>query len=230
MSHDKTRIFLSPPHMGEAEMKYVHDVFTSNWIAPVGPHVDAFEQELAQFAGVKGAVAMSSGTAAIHIALRLLGIEQDDLVFCSDLTFVASANPILYEKAVPVFIDSDSESWNMSTTALARALKDSVAQKKLPKAIIVVNLYGQSAKMDEIQEICQAYDIPIIEDAAESLGALYKDKMSGSFGKFAIFSFNGNKIITTSGGGMLVSDDLELLKKAKFFDYSSTRFRPLLPA
>lgn len=210
------RIYLSPPHMSGNEMKYINDAFETNWIAPLGPNVDAFEKEIAKYVGVSEAVAVSSGTAAIHLALSLLDVQKGDYVFCSTLTFVASANPILYQGAIPVFIDSEPETWNMSPQALKRALVASSVDGKLPKAVIVVNLYGQIAKMDEIISLCNHYKVPIIEDAAESLGSIYKGKASGSFGKFGVFSFNGNKIITTSGGGMLVSDDVEAIKKARF--------------
>jgi len=210
------RIFLSAPHMSGNEMKYISDAFETNWIAPLGPNVDAFEKEIANYVGVSEAVAVSSGTAAIHLALSLLEVKKGDKVFCSTLTFVASANPILYQGAEPVFIDSEPETWNMSPQALEKALKDASTDGKLPKAVIVVNLYGQSAKMDAIVSLCNQYDIPIIEDAAESLGSIYKGKKSGTFGKFGVFSFNGNKIITTSSGGMLVSNDVEALKKARF--------------
>ncbi len=210
-------IYLSPPHMGEEEEKLIKEAFLSNWIAPLGPHVDAFEKELADYIGIKGAVALSSGTAAIHLALKLLEVGPHDSVFCSTLTFVASANPILYQRAEPVFIDSEPESWNMSPVALDRALREAEAEGKLPKAVIVVNLYGQSADMEKILNMCSKYNVPIIEDAAESLGATYRGRASGTFGKFGIFSFNGNKIITTSGGGMLVSDDTASLEKARFW-------------
>jgi len=202
--------------MSGNELKYVNEAFETNWIAPLGPNVDAFENEIASYVGVNEAVAVNSGTAAIHLALSLLGVEKGDKVFCSSLTFVASANPILYQGAEPVFIDSEPETWNMSPIALGNALKESAFNGDLPKAVIVVNLYGQSAKMNEIISLCNQYDIPIIEDAAESLGSSYNGKASGTFGKFGIFSFNGNKIITTSGGGMLISDDAEALKKARF--------------
>lgn len=213
----KQKIYLSPPHMGEWEQAFLAEAFASNWIAPVGEHVDAFEQEVAAFVGAKGALALTSGTAAIHLAMRLLGIGPGDSVFCSTLTFVASANPILYLGATPVFIDSEPTSWNMSPVALKRAMLEAAEQNRLPKAVIVVNLYGQSAAMDEIQRLCREYAVPVIEDAAESLGATYKSKASGTYGTFGIFSFNGNKIITTSGGGMLVSDDTEALAKARFW-------------
>lgn len=212
----KKRIFLSAPHMSGNEQKYVEQAFNTNWIAPLGPNVDAFEKELAEYVGASEGVALSSGTAAIHLALSLLGVGKGDIVFCSSLTFVASANPILYQGAEPVFIDSEPDTWNMSPQALEKAFKVAALNGKLPKAVIVVNLYGQSAKMDEILSICNGYNVPIIEDAAESLGSSYKGKPSGTFGKFGIYSFNGNKIITTSGGGMLVSDDIEAINKARF--------------
>jgi pyridoxal phosphate-dependent aminotransferase EpsN len=210
------RIFLSPPHMSGKEQLYIHEAFETNWIAPLGPNVDAFEKDITAYTGTNGALALSSGTAAIHLALRLLGITKGDRVFCSSLTFIASANPALYEGAELVFIDLEPKTWNMSPVALEKALLEAKKVGQLPKAIIVVNLYGQSADMDPIMELCQKYDVPLIEDAAESLGAKYKGKSSGTFGKYGVFSFNGNKIITTSGGGMLVSDDLEGLGKARF--------------
>ncbi|WMJ16356.1 aminotransferase class I/II-fold pyridoxal phosphate-dependent enzyme [Geobacillus proteiniphilus] len=213
---NKSRIFLSPPHMSGNEQKYINEAFETNWIAPLGPNVDAFEKELAEYVGSKGAAAVSSGTAAIHLALRLLDVQQGDKVFCSSLTFIASANPILYQGAEPVFIDSEPDTWNMSPLALERAMEEAKKEGKLPKAVVVVDLYGQSAKMDEILAICNHYQVPVVEDAAESLGSTYKGKKSGTFGKFGIYSFNGNKIITTSGGGMLVSDDVEALQKARF--------------
>lgn len=202
--------------MGEREKMYINEAFETNWIAPLGPNVDGFENDIISFTGTGGAVALSSGTAAIHLALILLGVEKGDKVFCSSLTFVASANPILYQGAVPVFIDSEPETWNMSPKALERALREAADDGKLPKAVIVVHLYGQSAKMDELISICNYYSVPIVEDSAESLGSTYKGKASGTLGKFGIFSFNGNKIITTSGGGMLISDDLVLLQRARF--------------
>jgi pyridoxal phosphate-dependent aminotransferase EpsN len=213
---NRKRIFLSPPHMSGEEQKYINEAFSSNWIAPLGPNVDEFEKEISNYVGVKEAVAVSSGTAAIHLALSLLGVKRGDKVFCSSLTFVASANPILYLGGEPVFIDSEPDTWNMSPQALSDAFKDAEQTGELPKAVIVVNLYGQSAKMDELLSICNNYNVPIIEDAAESLGSKYKGKASGTFGKYGIYSFNGNKIITTSGGGMLVSNDVEELKKARF--------------
>ncbi|MES2480832.1 MAG: aminotransferase class I/II-fold pyridoxal phosphate-dependent enzyme, partial [Pseudomonadota bacterium] len=202
--------------MGDTERDFVEEAFRTNWIAPLGPNVDAFERELAELVGIGHAAAVSSGTAAIHLALILLGVQPGDRVFCSTLTFAASANPIAYQHAVPVFIDSDEASWNMSPRALEAALEAARRDKQLPKAVIVVNLYGQSADMDPIVALCERYGVPLVEDAAESLGARYKGRASGTFGRMGIFSFNGNKIITTSGGGMLVSDDKALIDRARF--------------
>lgn len=210
----QNRIFLSSPHMGGSEKKYVKEAFKTNWIAPVGNNIDAFEEQIRAFTGTKAACAVSSGTGAIHLALDLLGVGKGDIVFCSSLTFVASANPILYLGATPVFIDSELDTWNMSPEVLEQALEFYQTHEKLPKAVIVVNLYGQSAKMDRIVEICNRFGVPIIEDAAESLGATYLGKMSGTFGKFGIYSFNGNKIITTSGGGMIISDEEIMIRNA----------------
>lgn len=202
--------------MGGTEQKYIQEAFDTNWIAPLGANVTGLEQELANYVGIKAASATNSGTAAIHLALNLLGVKAGDSVFCSSLTFIASANPIEYLGATPVFIDSEPTTWNMSPQALASALKDASNNSNLPKAVIVVNLYGQSARMDEIQSICNEYGVPIVEDAAESLGSKYKGQASGTFGEFGVFSFNGNKIITTSGGGMLVSNDEELVSRSRF--------------
>ncbi|WP_374725442.1 DegT/DnrJ/EryC1/StrS family aminotransferase [Neobacillus drentensis] len=210
------RIFLSPPHLSGKEQKYIDEAFKTNWVAPLGPNVDAFEKEITHFVGANEAVAVSSGTAAIHLALCLLDVKKGDKVFCSSLTFIASATPIIYQGAEPVFIDSEPDTWNMSPQALEKAFKEAWHVGELPKAVIVVNLYGQSAKMDEILSICNHYNVPIIEDAAESLGSTYKGKASGTFGQFGVFSFNGNKIITTSGGGMLISNDSVACKKARF--------------
>jgi len=214
---EQKRIYLSPPHMNGNEIEYVKNVFDTNWIAPLGPHVDGFEKELSERVGVKSAVALSSGTAGIHLALKYLGVGQGDFVFCSSLTFSGSCNPIMYEKAIPVFIDSDPESWNMSPVALEKAFKCAKINNSLPKAVIIVNLYGQSADWDKIIPICNKYNVPIIEDAAESLGSLYNGRPTGSFGYFGIFSFNGNKIITTSGGGMVVSNDEDAIRKLRFW-------------
>lgn len=209
-------ILLSTPHMGEQELEFVKEAFDTNWIAPVGPHVDAFEREFCQVVGVRHAAAVSSGTAALHLALRLIGVESGDEVFCSTLTFIATASPITYQGATPVFIDCDRTSWNMNPDLLRSALESRARIGKLPKAVVLVHLYGQSADIDPILEACNAFEVPLIEDAAESLGATYKGRSPGSFGRIGIFSFNGNKIITTSGGGMLVSDDPELISKARF--------------
>jgi dTDP-4-amino-4,6-dideoxygalactose transaminase len=214
---DKKRIYLASPHMGGLEERFVKEAFDTNWIAPLGPHVDAFEKELAEVVRIKDGAALTSGTAAIHMALKYLLVGQDDIVFCSTLTFAASCNPIIYQRATPVLIDSEPETWNMSPRALERALRVYEKRGKLPKAVIVVNLYGQSADMDRLKEICDDYNVPIIEDAAESLGATYKGRYSGTIGEFGIYSFNGNKIITTSGGGMLVSNNLCALKKVRFW-------------
>lgn len=209
-------ILLSTPHMGESELDFVQQAFTTNWIAPLGPNVDAFESEVAEHVGAKHGVAVSSGTAAIHLALRLLDVGPGDFVFCSSLTFAASVNPIIYQGASPVLIDSEPTSWNMSPSALQRALEEASRSRRLPKAVIVVNLYGQSADMDPIRDLCSAYGVDIVEDAAESLGAKYKGRASGTLGRIGIFSFNGNKIITTSGGGMLMTDEAELAERARF--------------
>lgn len=211
------RIYLSSPHMGGKEIEYVHQAFESNWIAPLGPNVTGFESELSALVGINHAVALSSGTAALHLALKALEVSQGDEVFCSTLTFSASANPIAYEKAIPVFIDSDYQTWNMCPIALQKAFKASELKGKMPKAVIVVNLFGQSADYDQIKEICDNYNVPIIEDAAESLGATYKGKQTGTIGEIGIFSFNGNKIITTSGGGMMVSNKEQYTQKALFW-------------
>jgi dTDP-4-amino-4,6-dideoxygalactose transaminase len=214
---DNKRIFLASPHMGGQEQEFIKQAFDTNWIAPLGPNVDMFEKEVSELVGVNGAAALSSGTAAIHLALKYLGVVRGDTVFCSSLTFAASCNPIVYEGAEPIFIDSEPKSWNMSPTALEKAFRESKRINKLPKAVIVVNLYGQSADMDTIKEICDIYGVPIIEDAAESLGATYKKHYSGTLGRFGVYSFNGNKIITTSGGGMLVSNDNTALNKIRFW-------------
>jgi dTDP-4-amino-4,6-dideoxygalactose transaminase len=209
-------ILLSPPHIGDREFEFVKEAFDTNWLAPVGPHVDAFEQEFCEVVGTRHAAAVSSGTAALHLALQLVGVEPGDDVFCSTLTFVATANPIKYLGATPVFIDSDRISWNMDPVLLVETLDKRARQGKLPKAVVLVHLYGQSADIEPIQAICDKYEIPLIEDAAEALGATYRNKAPGSFGKIGIYSFNGNKIITTSGGGMLVTNDEDLAVQARF--------------
>lgn len=209
-------ILLSTPHMSDRELEFVKQAFDTNWIAPIGPHIDAFEQEFCQVTGAGHAAAVSSGTAAIHLALRLIGVERGDEVFCSTLTFAATANPIVYQGAKPVFIDSDRTSWNMNPDLLREALEQRDRLGKLPKAVVLVHLYGQSADIEPILEACNQYGVPLIEDAAEALGATYKGRSPGTFGKIGIYSFNGNKIITTSGGGMLVSNEPELVAKARF--------------
>jgi len=210
------KIWLSSPHMGDKELELVRDAFSSNWIAPLGPHVDGFESDLGRYAGVKHVAALSSGTAAIHLALIILGVKAGDEVICSSFTFSASANPIVYQNAVPVFIDSERETWNMDPALLEEAIRDRLKKGKRPKAIIVVHLYGMPAHMAQIQQIAQNYDIPIIEDAAEAIGSTYQGKVMGSFGLLGVLSFNGNKIITTSGGGALLSDNADYIKQARF--------------
>ena len=210
------RIHLSPPHLGPDERRMVLEVFTSNWIAPVGPDVDAFEREFAVATGAAHTAALSSGTAALHLALRSLGVGPGDEVFCSTLTFVATANPVVYEGAVPVFIDSDTRSWNMDPALLAEELDAAARRGRLPRAVVVVHLYGQSADLDPIVAACERHGVPLVEDAAEALGASYKGRCPGTSGAFGAFSFNGNKIITTSGGGMLVSADAEQIEQVRF--------------
>jgi dTDP-4-amino-4,6-dideoxygalactose transaminase len=209
-------ILLSTPHMGDREHQFVTEAFETNWIAPIGPHVNAFEQEFCQVVGSSHAAAVSSGTAALHLALKLVGVGAGDEVFCSSLTFAASANPIVYQGAKPVFVDSDRISWNMDPHLFQAAMAQKAKVGKLPKAVIIVHLYGQSADIDPILKTCKQYGVPTIEDAAEALGASYKGRSPGTFGDIGIFSFNGNKIITTSGGGMLVSEDANITAKAKF--------------
>lgn len=211
------KIYLSAPHMNGTELDYVTEAFNTNWIAPIGPNVDCFEREVAAYVGVEHSVALSSGTAGIHLALKYMGVGQGDIVFCSSLTFSGSCNPILYEKATPVFIDSEPRNWNMSPKALEKAFVWAKQNGKMPKALIVVNLYGQSADWDSILPLCEKFRVPVIEDSAESLGARYKGRQTGSFGQFGIFSFNGNKIITTSGGGMVVSNDRDAVEKMRFW-------------
>jgi dTDP-4-amino-4,6-dideoxygalactose transaminase len=227
------RIWLSSPHMGEGEMSYVQEAFNTNWIAPLGPHVDGFERDLAQYTGVGHAAALSSGTAAIHLALVILGVKPGDQVICQSLTFSASANPIRYLGANPIFVDSEPDTWNMCPVALEKALSNTYPKNdkdgtsdhvsgtmaknyERPKAIILVHLYGMPAKMDAILEVAKRYDVPVIEDAAEALGSHIGGRMCGSLGTMGILSFNGNKIITTSGGGALLSHDEGVIKKARF--------------
>ncbi|GCC50587.1 pyridoxal phosphate-dependent aminotransferase [Chryseotalea sanaruensis] len=211
------RIYLSSPHMGGRELEYVQEAFATNWVAPAGPHLTAFEQGLSDYLHGYAVAALSSGTAAIHLALIILGVKQNDEVLCASFTFSGSCNPIAYLGAKPVFVDSEPETWNMDPALLEEAIQDRIHKiGKKPKAIIVVHLYGMPAKMDEIMAIARQHEIPVIEDAAEALGALYKGQKCGTFGDFGILSFNGNKIITTSGGGALVSKNSEWIEKARF--------------
>lgn len=214
----RERVYLSSPHMSGHEQKYIQEAFEQNWIAPLGPNVDAFEDTLAKYCGVKHAAALSSGTAALHLALIMLGVKTNDEVLVSTFTFSASVNPIVYQGAKPVFIDSEPDTWNMDPVLLEQALQEREANHTLQKvkAIVVVHLYGMPAKMDQIMEIANRYGVPVIEDAAEALGSKYKGKPLGSFGKLSILSFNGNKIITTSGGGALLCNEEAYAIKARF--------------
>jgi len=210
------KIWLSPPHMGGQEIEFVKEAFDTNWIAPLGPNVDAFEKQLAEATQTTEAAALTSGTAALHLALRVLGVKQDDIVLCQSMTFAASAFPIVYEKAIPVFIDSERDTWNMDPELLEEALKYYQSQGKRVGAIIVVHLYGMPAKMNEIKALAQQYNVPIIEDAAEALGSSYFNQPCAGLGDMGILSFNGNKIITTSGGGALVSHRADWVKEIRF--------------
>ena len=210
------KIWLSSPHMGETEIKYVHEAFDTNWIAPLGPNVDGFEKSLCSYTGAKAASVLSSGTAAIHLALIMLGVGPGDEVMASSFTFSATINPITYLGATPVLIDSEADTWNMSPELLEKAIKDRISKGKKPKALILVHLYGMPANMEAITEIAHRYEIPLIEDAAEALGSRYKNKALGTFGLMGVYSFNGNKIITTSGGGALVSNDEGYIQKSRF--------------
>jgi len=222
----KDKIWLSSPHMGESEQRYIKEAFDSNWIAPLGPNVTAFEKELSQYLNVDNVAALSSGTAAIHLALVILGVRIGDEVISSSFTFSATVNPIVYQGATPVLIDSEEDSWNMSPELLEEAIIDRVSKGKKPKAIIIVHLYGMPAKIDKLLDIANKFKIPVIEDAAEALGSKYKGKACGSFGAMGILSFNGNKIITTSGGGALISNNAGYIKKTKFL---STQARDNAP-
>jgi pyridoxal phosphate-dependent aminotransferase EpsN len=213
----QSRIYLSPPYMCGTEINYIQEAFAANWIAPLGPNVTAFEEEMAAYIGIRHAVATNAGTAAMHLALRYLGAGRGDAVFCSDLTFAGSCNPILYLGAEPVFIDSEPESHGMSPSALEDALQWAKKENRLPKAVIIVDLYGQSADYDSLLPLCARYGVPVIEDAAEAVGATYRGKKCGGFGYINILSFNGNKIINTSGGGMALSDDEAAVKKMLFW-------------
>ncbi|MCX8492557.1 MAG: aminotransferase class I/II-fold pyridoxal phosphate-dependent enzyme [Cyclobacteriaceae bacterium] len=212
----RDRIYLSSPHMGGKEITFVQEAFATNWVSPAGPNVDAFENELATYNGMKYCAALSSGTAAIHLALIILGVEQGDEVICSSFTFSGSCNPIAYCKATPVFVDSELDTWNMDPELLEGAILDRIKNGKKPKAIILVHLYGMPAKLKEIIAISKKYEIPVIEDAAEALGSTYLGQKAGTFGEIGIYSFNGNKVITTSGGGALVSKNENWVKKARF--------------
>jgi len=207
------RIYLSSPTMHGLEMKYIQEAFDTNWVAPLGKNVDEFEKEMAAYVGVKHAAALISGTSALHLAIKLCGVKPGDIAICSDLTFSATVNPVSYEGGIQVFVDSEYDTWNMDPRALEITLK------KYPqaKAVLVAHLYGTPAKMDEIQALCDQYNVPLIEDAAESLGATYKGRQTGTFGKYSALSFNGNKIITTSGGGMFLADDEAAVKKVRFW-------------
>ncbi len=209
---EKKRIYLSCPTMHGEEQKFVQEAFDTNWVAPLGPNVTAFEKELAEYVGIPYASALSAGSAAIHLALKIIGVQPGDIIFSTDLTFAATCNPITYEKAIPVFIDSEEDTWNMSPKALKKAFEI----YPNPKAVVIAHLYGTPAKMDEIMAICREHNVPVIEDAAEALGSTLHGKHAGTFGDIGIYSFNGNKIITTSGGGMLVSHNEEDTKKATF--------------
>lgn len=211
------KIWLSSPHIGKKEIEFVKDAFDTNWIAPLGPHVDQFENDLSDYIGAKYTAVLSSGTAAIHLALILLDVKSGDEVICQSFTFSASANPIIYQGATPIFIDSEEETWNIDPNLLELAINDRMKNGKKPKAIIPVHLYGMPAKMDELIAISNKYEIPIIEDAAEAIGSEYKNKKAGSLGMLGVLSFNGNKIITTSAGGALLSNNKDYIEKAKFF-------------
>lgn len=213
----RKRIYLSVPHMGPNEEQYVLDAFRSNWLSTVGPNLEAFERDFSARMAGRHSVALASGTAGMHLGLRLLGVGPGDTVFCPSLTFVASVNPVSYLGAKAVFIDSDRASWNMDPSVLADALAEKARRNALPKAVIVVHLYGQSADMDPIMEACRRYDVPVLEDAAEAVGTLYKGRPAGTIAPLGVYSFNGNKIITTTSGGMLVSDNREWIDRARYW-------------
>lgn len=215
MTNMSKKILLASPHMSDEgyEQQFIKEAFDTNWIAPLGENVNKFEEEIANYVGVKTGAALSAGSAAIHLGLKALNVKQGDIVFCSSLTFSATCNPIIYQNATPVFIDSEYETWNMDPLALEKAFE----KYPNPKAVIVVHLYGTPAKMDEIIKICKKHNVPLIEDAAESLGSIYNGQQTGTFGEYGVFSFNGNKIITTSGGGILVSNNEDGIKKVRFW-------------
>ncbi len=210
------RLFLSPPHLSGEEIRLVHEAFASNYIAPLGPMVDAFEAEFAAYTGIGHAVALSSGTAAMHLALRLLGVGPGDEVVASTLTFIGSVTPVTFQGATPVFIDADRASWNMDPELLAEELADGARRGKLPRAVVPTDLYGQSCDLDRILAVCAPYGVPVVTDSAEAVGTVYKGRHAGKGARAAVYSFNGNKIITTSGGGMLCSDDRDLIDRARF--------------
>ena len=212
----KPKIYLSSPHLGGDEIAFVKEAIDTNWVAPLGPNVNGFEDDLEAYNNIAHCAALSSGTAALHLALINAGVEQDDEVLCSTFTFSATANAIAYQKAIPVFIDSEKETWNMCPETLERAIKDRITKGKKPKAAILVHLYGMPSKMDELMAVLGRYEIPLIEDAAEALGATYKGQKMGTFGEQGVYSFNGNKIITTSGGGALVSNNEKYITNARF--------------
>ena len=216
-----SRIYLSAPHLGSLEETFVREAFATNWISTVGPNVDAFEQACSALLEGMHCVALASGTAAIHLGLKLLGVQRDDEVFCPTLTFAASANPIVYQEGRPVFIDSERTSWNIDPDLVAEALRDRAKSGRLPKAVIVVHLYGQSADLDRLEAVCASYDVPILEDAAEALGTTYRGRQVGTRAPVNAFSFNGNKIITTSGGGLLATRDRKWAEKARFWSTQS---------
>lgn len=220
------KIWLSSPHLTGEEQKYVKEAFDTNWVAPLGPNVNGLEQDICDYTGANACSALVSGTSAIHLALILLGVEQDDEVICSTFTFSASVNPICYQKAIPIFVDSEMDTFNMCPVLLEEAIEDRIDKGKKPKAIILVHLYGMPSKMDELMKVASKYEIPVIEDAAEAIGSTYKGKAMGTFGEIGIYSFNGNKIITTSGGGAMVSNNPEHCKKATFL---ATQARDVAP-
>ena len=220
------KVWLSPPHMGGQELKYIHEAFESNWIAPLGPNVDAFEKNISLYTGSSSVAALSSGTAALHLSLILSGVTDGDEVLVPSFTFSASANPILYERCVPIFVDSEVDSWNISPDFLEEAILDRIKKGKKPKVLISAHIYGMPYDVTKVHSICNKYDIKVIEDAAEALGSKYDNQHLGTFGLFGALSFNGNKIITTSGGGALISNDSELIEKARFL---STQARDRAP-
>lgn len=226
MKNPHPKIWLSPPHMGGDELKFVHEAFATNWISPVGPHINAFEEELAAYVGIPHCAALSSGTAAIHLGLIILGVRAGDEVICSTFTFSGSCNPIAYLGAIPVFVDSERETWNMDPDLLEEAILNRIKNGKKPKAIIVVHLYGMPARIDRLMEIANRHDIPVVEDAAEALGSTYLGRKLGTWGTLGVYSFNGNKIMTTSGGGALVSENGKFIQKARFL---STQAREPFP-